>query len=316
MHRKIKQQLTTTAINTFTAPSCQEELLHPVPCWRAPVWSPRFGKMETGKTHRRETLPCLSAAPFPPASPMPTPAPISRCQSGGPPPWGPCQGVTSDLGRGESEGDLALTFPAHISCQLAPPRVALSRGQVPVPAPVSERRLNGCSRGHASVLREEPKVFPAASELLRKGWFFTPAGLAVFCSHPAGHTRYTWWVLDGAEAWKSLELLPSGLRAGVRHRSPRHQLGIPLCCDQQVWEIPKVCWRGKAYERWGARALLGFIAVQFEPALRAGCSHSRAVGYWCTSSPICPKGLLSLSAATENLNLRHPRYWVVTKERF
>lgn len=170
MHRKIKQQLTTTAINTFTALSCQEELLHPVPCWRTPVRSPpRFGKLETGETHRRETLPCRPAAPFPPASPTPIPAPISWCQSGGPPPWGPCQGVTLDLGRGESEGDLALTFPVHISCQLAPPRVALSRGQVSVPAPVSERRLNGCRQGHASALRGELKAFLVASELLRKG---------------------------------------------------------------------------------------------------------------------------------------------------
>lgn len=82
---------------------------------------------------------------------------------------------------------------------------------------------------------------PGGKRIAAERVIFHAGGARGFLQPPRRAHAYTWWVLDGAEAGKSLELLPSGLRAGVRHRSPRRQLGIQSCCDHQVWEIPKVC---------------------------------------------------------------------------
>lgn len=141
--------------------TCQEGLLHPIPRWRAPVGPPRFGETGTGTMHHWESLACQPAVPKPILIPRPSTT-------------GPGHGTIPDLARGGLGGDLALTFLVHVSCQLAPPHVTLSRGQVPVPAAAAECRVSGCSRGHTLV---EPKALPAASKLLWKGRFLCQWGV-------------------------------------------------------------------------------------------------------------------------------------------
>ena len=100
-----------------------------------------------------------------------------------------------------------------------------------VPGERLQPGARGCERGHALARQ---------ANCCGKGDFHA-GGLCNFLQPPRRARTRTWWVSDGALAGKSLALLPPGLRASVRHKSPRHQLGISSCCDEQVWEIPKVC---------------------------------------------------------------------------
>jgi len=79
MGRKIKQQLTTTALHSFMALSHQEGLLHPIRCRRAPARSPPCFGMRSLKL---ETLPRHPTAASHPLLPRQAPFLASADQEG------------------------------------------------------------------------------------------------------------------------------------------------------------------------------------------------------------------------------------------